>query len=978
MHKRKAHATTTDMEMPAPIKARWTKEEAAMLAKEEARLTLEGERFLNQALERIFRPRTLEAIKGQRKKTTHKETVQQLITDMTTNRQTSTQTHTHTQGQGQQQQQQPPPQDYNNNNNTGSSPTLAHLMGLQTLNGNDYLATELQDIINNLTTRNTEDTLQYLAIYLRKIHPPPQASRKRRRKTPGLRQPTRRQQRRHEYAMTQLQWRQNRKRCITNILDGLGKMEQLPQKVMEPFWKEVMSGASNESPIPEEPTTTHHGIWAPIMDEEVQKAMLPRGTAKGPDGLSSRQLRAMPPGILSRIFNIILHCKRLPENLRTARTVFLPKIKDAKEPGDFRPITIPSVMTRCLHKILAARTSAAIKIDDRQRAFRPTDGCRDNTFLLDVILKYHHKRFKNVYMASLDVQKAFDSVSHIALMNVMRTLGCPREFIEYMSNTYKDGTTVLEGDGWTSSPILPEKGVKQGDPLSPIIFNMIMDQLLKKLSPEIGCRVGNECVNAAAFADDLFLFAQTPRGLQALIDIATKYLKSCGMTINAGKSLTIGIRANAKLKKTAVDVQTKFHCEGRTLRTLGRGEEIKYLGIKFTPEGRSRFTPQSVICPSLEKLTQAPLKPQQRLFALRFGLIPRVYYHLALGDVTISALKKVDVQVRQAVRKWLNLPHDVPTAYFHAEVKDGGLGIPSLRWTAPLHRMGRLTSLQGRHVQLRDEEMDRYLDEEIEKCKRRLRDGTPMLQMDDVKKRWAERLYESVDGKALRGSDLTPQQHRWIADGTRILQGRDFIKCVKARIGAIPTRSRTTRGRYADRRCRAGCAAQETLNHIVQHCHRTHGMRIKRHDAIAAYIARNMRRQGYQVQLEPIFQTDDGLRKPDLVATMGRTTIVVDAQVVSEQTNLDEAHQRKVDYYAKNPTLVTAIKEKEKSSDVKFQSVTMSWRGIWSPKSAKELVLLGVIKKNELKILSTRALIGTVAAYNLFSKITTVRRVGIG
>ncbi|CAL7932962.1 unnamed protein product [Xylocopa violacea] len=755
VHKRRAHATTADMEMPAPTKPRWTEEEIAMLAKEEARLTCQGERFLNQALERTFRPRTLEAIKGQRRRPAYKQMVQELIVEM----------------RAAVEPPEPSPHDDNNEGN----PILVYLTSLQVLDNSSYQAAELQEIINCLKTRSTEETIQYLGIYLRKIHPPPQASKKKMRcpETPGQRQQTRRQQRRHEYAMTQIQWRRNRKRCIANILDGLGSMTQPSQQAMEPFWREMMSGATDESPMPEDPPTTHQQIWAPITEEEIRKAMLPRGTAKGPDGLSSRQLRAVPTEILVRIFNIILLCKRLPDNLRTARTIFLPKTKDAKEPGDFRPITIPSVMTRCFHKILAARTSMSVEIDDRQRAFRPTDGCRDNTFLLDLILKYHHNRFKNVYMASLDVQKAFDSISHIALVNVMRTHGCPKQFVEYVSNTYKDGTTILEGNGWTSSSILQEKGVKQGDPLSPIIFNMVMNQLLKKLTPEIGCRVGRECVNAAAFADDLILFAETPRGLQNLIDTATQYLRSCGLTINIGKSLTIGIRANAKLKKTAVDVQTKFNCDGRILRTLGRGEEIKYLGIKFNPQGRSRFKPQDVICPGLENLRRAPLKPQQRLFALRIGLIPRVYYHLALGDVTISALKTVDVQVRQAVRKWLNLPHDVPTAYFHADVKDGGLGIPSLRWTTPLHRMDRLTELKRHHIQLRDEEMDRYLDNEIDKCKRRLRNNSRMLlKLDDLKRWWAERLYESVDGKGLRGSSAIPQQHQWIADGKHVRKRR--------------------------------------------------------------------------------------------------------------------------------------------------------------------------------------------------------------
>ncbi|CAK9796556.1 Retrovirus-related Pol polyprotein from type-2 retrotransposable element R2DM [Anthophora plagiata] len=281
--------------------------------------------------------------------------------------------------------------------------------------------------------------------------------------------------------------------------------------------------------------------------------------------------------------------------------------------------------------------------------------------------------------------------------------------------------------------------------------------------------------------------------------------------------------------------------------------------------------------------------------------------------------------------------------------KPQGLGIPSLRWTAPLHRMGRLTTLKESDSQFRNAEMDKYIDNEISKCTRRLTAEHPMLDADDVRKRWADRLYLSVDGQGLRESHRTPQQHRWIGEGTRLLRGRDFFNCINARIRVLPTRSRTSRGRYADRQCRAGCIEPETFNHVVQHCHRTHGLRIKRHDAIVAYIARNLSRQGYRVTREPSYTTDEGIRKPDLVATMGKTTIVVDAQV-----------------------------KREGSEDLRTHSATISWRGVWSPASAEELLQIGVIRSSELKILFTRALIGTIAAFNLFSRTTTVRRVGIG
>lgn len=118
-------------------------------------------------------------------------------------------------------------------------------------------------------------------------------------------------------------------------------------------------------------------------------------------------------------------CEELPEDLLLSRTIFLPKKKDANVPGDFRPITIPPVLVRGLHKILAKRLEDALDIDPRQRAFRSMDGCADNIFLLDTLLRYHRKQYKSLYIASIDVSKAFDAVTHPAIENTLTSLGVP-------------------------------------------------------------------------------------------------------------------------------------------------------------------------------------------------------------------------------------------------------------------------------------------------------------------------------------------------------------------------------------------------------------------------------------------------------------------------------------------------------------------------------------------------------------------------
>lgn len=239
-------------------------------------------------------------------------------------------------------------------------------------------------------------------------------------------------------------------------------------------------------------------------------------------------------------------------------------------------------------------------------------------------------------------------------------------------------------------------------------------------------------------------------------------------------------------------------------------------------------------------------------------------------------------------------------------------------------------------------------------------------------------LHLSCDGMALKESKKVPQQHHWVTDGMRFLSGKDFINAMKLRINALPTRSRTTRGRRRDRLCRAGCNEVETLNHVLQRCHRTHAAQVKRHDAIVYYIKRALESQKIcdKIEQEPHFSSAEWLRKPDLVVKQEKIALVIDAQVVSEQTNLTDAHERKSAYY-KN--LLQMMKERYNVNTVTFTSATLSCRGIWSHASAKSLIDLRVVKKKDLKILSTRTVIGGLNAFWKFYKATMQKRTtGIG
>ena len=84
--------------------------------------------------------------------------------------------------------------------------------------------------------------------------------------------------------------------------------------------------------------------------------------------------------------------------------------------------------------------------------------------------------------------------------------------------------------------------------------------------------------------------------------------------------------------------------------------------------------------PLLDKLTKAPVKQQQQLFALKVYPLSNAYYHVVLGIVTTSSINEIDKTERGIVRQWLALLNDTPTTFFIAALMaEGELGISSLR-----------------------------------------------------------------------------------------------------------------------------------------------------------------------------------------------------------------------------------------------------------------------------------------------------------
>ncbi|MDD9340183.1 MAG: hypothetical protein PV362_11165 [Providencia heimbachae] len=109
-------------------------------------------------------------------------------------------------------------------------------------------------------------------------------------------------------------------------------------------------------------------------------------------------------------------------------------------------------------------------------------------------------------------------------------------------------------------------------------------------------------------------------------------------------------------------------------------------------------------------------------------------------------------------------------------------------------------------------------------------------------------------------------------------------------------------------------------------------------------------------------ETPEGRRKPNLITARSGKALIIDAQVVGSNVDLETAHRRKIEYYSK---LENMIKTKCNTEAEIFSTITLNKRGVWNRKSAEHLVTEAIINNNELKVISSRAIIGGITGFGL-------------
>ncbi|CAH9130680.1 unnamed protein product [Cuscuta epithymum] len=275
--------------------------------------------------------------------------------------------------------------------------------------------------------------------------------------------------------------------------------------------------------------------------------------ASGSDGMNPAFFQAywdiVGPEV-ARLVSSIFYSGFFPKELNVTNLVLIPKKDKPENMGDWRPIALCNVVYKIFSKVLANRLKCILSdlVDDNQSAFIPRRSIIDNVV---VAFETHHylKRKsagKEGYVAiKLDMSKAYDRVSWRFLEAALKALGFDDRWTHLVIECVSTVKYFIQFDKDFLGPIIPKRGLRQGDPQSPYLFILVaegLSSLIRRAEAKgevhgvAVCR-GAPKISHLLFADDSFLFFKANYTECSMIKrILQDYEKASGQAINYNKS----------------------------------------------------------------------------------------------------------------------------------------------------------------------------------------------------------------------------------------------------------------------------------------------------------------------------------------------------------------------------------------------------------------------------------------------------------
>ena len=427
------------------------------------------------------------------------------------------------------------------------------------------------------------------------------------------------------------------------------------------------------------PSSSSASCDGPITLDEARKALegAAIGRSPGSDGLSAEFYLAFWKVLgedLVEVFNASFSSGHLPPSLRRALINLLFKKGDRLDPKNWRPISLLNSDYKILARILAGRLSKVLQL-----LIHPDQSCGvqgryigENIVLLNSIFQYSREASVPGALLSLDQEKAFDRVDHGFLFRIMSHVGFGSSFISWVKLLYSGISSAVCVNGYTSAAFFPSRGVRQGCPLSPLLYVLSIEVLAANLRASNaipGLRlphVSTPLPVVSLYADDTTVIALSDTAILEVFRVYARFEAGTGSKLNLGNCEGLWLGPWRFRTNPPVDIQWS-------------SSKLKILGvfISYDEMGEINWRPRvDAFCRCIDAWRSRALSFSGRAVVLNSLALTRIWYVASVVAMPKSVLKELNTRIFNFF--WAGKKARVARKVFHHSKSQGGFSVVSV------------------------------------------------------------------------------------------------------------------------------------------------------------------------------------------------------------------------------------------------------------------------------------------------------------
>ncbi len=342
-----------------------------------------------------------------------------------------------------------------------------------------------------------------------------------------------------------------------------------------------------------------------------------------------------------------------PEEWKDSDIKWVFKKGSQLEIKNYRPIALSNTISKLFVKIMTDRimklAEATHIIADEQQGFRPDRTCTAAILILKTLMARASKKEEPFYLTTLDISKAYDNVNHNKLWEICEKMGLTGAWLECMKELYKDCRIRGIGGNGMTEWIKVKKGIKQGCPMSPILW-----AIYTSMVPEMLKKGGYERIDEPSmlmYADDMVIWGRSEEEIKNKLKIVCEAFDNLGLRLSESKT---ELQHNQWVipSKEGETIRVEHNEKTEEVKYLPINKAIRYLGAWTTTDGNTDWGLELLkikMEERLKRINKLNLHATQKATLVKGKILSAWNYTAGIQDINGKELEILESRLCQAV-----------------------------------------------------------------------------------------------------------------------------------------------------------------------------------------------------------------------------------------------------------------------------------------------------------------------------------------